>query len=603
MALTAASPPAVAPADGVAGEPGPAAADGGGAQEAATQRPAPGAVRSAAGIRVPGLRGSRVGILLASVLINLLGIGLPIFILQIYDRVLPQQAENTLLILSSGLLAILLADFVLRVCRTLISSWNGACLEHLTRCAAMRTLLHMPLGRYEQTLASDYLEQFTAIGDYRDFYASQLLTALVDLPFALLFLWLIWYLGGLLLLPVLVVLAAFTGVALVIGLSLRRQVRARVLLDQRRYDRIIEVLSQVQAVKALALGQAMTQRLNARQELSSRAFRDVTALSILAQNMSALMGQASTALTVGIGAVLVMDGALSVGQLAACTLLASRAIAPLQTVLGLWTTFQTVQIARRRVDQLLAMPQETDGRARPNLPPVRGAIDLEDVSFAYPGAEHPVLEHVDLSIPAGACIAVEGDPVSGRTTLLLLMLGLLQPQSDQGRVLIDGQDIRAFDPASVRRQIAYLPQVATVFRGTIMENLTLFRSGEYINEVLYITHLLGLDAVIKRLPSGYDTVIGQGVREVLPVGIRQRIAIARALCGRPRIILFDATNAPLDQASDRHLHDMLTALKGRVTMVIVSDRPSTLKLADQRVRLTDRRLVDLGPTRAETVPA
>ncbi len=541
-------------------------------------------------------------ILIFSTAINLFALALPIFILQIYDRILPNSAHSSLSLLVIGLSICLIFDGILRLCRAWIASWNGARFEHLSRCMVMDRYMKADLQTFERQPLGNYIEQVNAISSLRDFFASQLPLVLIDIPFAILFLVLIGYLGGWLLLVPLGFLLLFGLLAGFLGLGLRDAIASRSEADNQRHDFLLEMLNSIHTVKALALKPLLLRQFQLLQEESAESVRRITLQSGLAHSLGSLFGQLNMVAIVAAGGFFVLQGTLSAGELAACTLLAGRALQPLQSTMGLWTNFQTIQLSAQRLDEALTLPLESldqQGLRKPDLPSLEGRIDMENVCFHYQGSQHLVLKDVNLTVGAGEIIGIEGDNSSGRSSLLLLLAGLILPT--KGRILVDCEDIAFHDPRSLREQISLIRQHTDIYSGTIIQNLTNFRSGPIINEALTLTYLLGLDDEIKRLPQGYDTEIGAAGGENLPAGITQRIAIVRALIDRPRILLFDEANTALDTQADGKLRDLFQNLKGEMTIILVSSRPSLLKIADQRYRLTEANLIPL-PVLPESPP-
>ncbi len=533
--------------------------------------------------------GGHLPLLISSVGINLLALALPIFILQIYDRVLPNAATTTLFVLIAGLAVALALDAALRALRAAVATWNGARFEHVLRYRAVERLLRTPLDQFERDTPGSYLERINAIGSMRDFHASQLLLAAVDLPFALLFLALIAYLGSWLVLVPLALLVVFGALALIVGRALRESTTVRVATDKRRYDFIIEVLRGIHTVKALALNAAMLRREEALQEDGAMIVQRVMYQSTLAQTLGGLFSQLNLVLLVAFGALLVLDGRMTMGALAACTLLSGRALQPLQTAMGLWASFQAIRVASAGIAEIMTLPSEKSGRTA--MPDIAGAIELDDVAYRHDGQEPLLIDGLSLAVAPREVIGIDGDTGSGKSTLLLLMFGLLRPE--RGSVRIDGNDVDKIDPDWLRKHIALLPRHGVVYGGSVLDNLTNFREGECINEALYLSYLLGLDDAIKRLPEGFDTRIGIG--EVLPAGLRQRIAIIRELVKQPKIILFDDADHALDADSSRRLVELLRQLGQRCAIVLISARPQVMQLAQRRYRLSRGHLVPISP--------
>lgn len=536
-------------------------------------------------------RGGLFDLVMATAFINLLGLAMPLTLLQVYDRIIPNDSQSTLLLLVAAVASALVLEGILRMARGHVGAWMGARFEHLVGCSAYGRFLESGLIDFERDGPGVHLERFNALGPLKEFYAGQIAQVLCDLPFALIFIAVIWFLAGpVALVPVVLILLFLFGAG-VIGRQLRKALESRVVANDRRYSFIIEVLSGIHSVKGLAMEEQMLRRYERLQEASADAEFVVARHNAAAIGLGAVFSQLTLFATVSYGALFVIEGSLTIGGLAASTLLAGRAMQPLQRAVGIWTRFQSIRLSRQRMSELFDMEAEKP-RGLPILPPCRGHIEMRNVSFGFglnkDGVEQPPLfENVNLSIAAGDCIGVVGPNASGRSSLLYLMQGIYTPT--EGQVLIDGHDVNSFDPSSVRQQIAYLPQNGLLFEGTILENLTMYRP-EKIQDAYDSARLLNLDAVIAHLPQGYETIVGDGASDKLPRGFVQRIAIARALVDKPRVLLFDEANSAMDGAGDTALQKLLARLKGRVTMVMITPRPSILRMTNRVFEISDRRI-------------
>lgn len=547
--------------------------------------------------------GGMVDMALATFFINILALAMPLTILQIYDRIVPNSAAGTLALLILGVGSALILEGLLRVARSFVSAWMGARFDHLAGCAAVDRLLNANIIDYERQGAGAHLERLQALTTLREFYSGQAILNLLDLPFAVLFIGIIAYLAGWLAWIPVVLALGFLLSALVVGEKLRKALEGRSTADDRRFNFIIEVLGNIHTLKSMAMEEQMQRRYERLQEGCATWNHDVALQSAKALGVGSLFAQLTQFSIVGFGSTLVIDGELTVGGLAACTMLAGRAMAPLQKAVGMWTRYQTIRLARERAHGLFEIKPEAP-RGLPEFPPIEGAIELQNASFNFgknrDGEQLPdIIRNVTLRINPGEAIGISGGNVSGKTTLLYLMMGGLRPT--EGRVLIDGNDLTEFDPVSIRKQIGYLPQEAVLFNGTLLENITMFRPDRE-EEALEMARYLGLDNVVAHMPFGYDTKVGEGATDSLPRGIKQRIAIARALVDRPRILLFDEANTAMDGAGDTNLRNLMEQLRGRVTLVLVSCRPSLLKLADRVYDLQAGVLTSRAPQGAPAAP-
>lgn len=542
---------------------------------------------------------SRIDIILTSTALNVLALALPIMILQVYDRIIPNNATDTLLLLVIGVGVALILEAFFRLARAYITAYTGAQFEHITGCRALGRTLGTDIAEYEREASGVYIHRFNAIDSLREFMSGSNILVFIDLPFAIIFLTMVGYIGGNLVFVPIALLLIFGLITLFVGRNLRKLLSEKSIWEDRRYNFLIEVLTGIHTVKGLALEAQMVRRYERLQETTAGVLQKVTFQNSVAQGLGALFSQMTLVSVAAAGSLYVIDGHLTIGGLAACTLLSGRALQPLMRAMGVWTHYQNIQLSKDRVNALLNLRQS--GKAEitsdaqnietQRAPKNEGGLSLtfENVSFRYSDDDPILFENLNTHFEAGSMNAIVGHNSTGKSSFLWLAMGLLAPT--QGRILLNGEDISLLPQDYLHERIAYLPQNGTVFHGTILENLTTFRKGSYIDEALEQSRNLGLEDVIKRLPFGYDTVIGDGASDSLPGGIRQRIAIARALVNRPDVILFDEANTSLDAAGDEILKSTLLDLKGECTVLMVSLRPSLLKIADHGHRILERNLV------------
>lgn len=542
-------------------------------------------------------------VLLSSFAINALSLALPLMLLQVYDRIIPQQAHGTLFLLVLGLLTALALDLALKMARAHMAGWSGARFEHDAGRQGFDRLTRAPLAEVEKTPAGVHLDRLAGVDSIRDFYASQASTSVMDAPFVVLFLALLTMIAGwLVLIPVAAILAAVV-VARPLGEALTRALDQRADSDDRRYNFLIEALSGMHTIKSMAMEKLMLRRYEKLTERGAVIGARVTFLASLAQHLGSGISQLTIAMVAGVGSLMVIQGNLTVGGLAACTLLAGRTVQPVLRAMTLWTRYQSIEVAERQLESLNDLPERPCGARR-----LAGLdrIALKDVSFRYDADLPWVLKGLSLDIARGEIVGVTGDSGAGKTTLANLMAGRLLP--DRGEVLIDGHAPAAYSEESLYNAVAYIPQRPVLFRGTILENMTGFKGDGKVLRALDIADRLGLSEVFARMPRGLDTQVGDTAAAGIPSGVAQRITIVRALLEAPKLILFDEANSALDSDSDARLKALLADLRPDAAMLIISHRPSLLAIADRQYVLTGGRLVapqpaEMSAPRPEICPA
>ncbi len=532
----------------------------------------------------------------ATVILNLLTLALPLSLLQVYDRIIPNSSIGTMALLLLGVASAVALEAVLRLSRQAMSGWSAGRFEHRAGCAAFDAILAAPVHRIERAGTGQHLERMSALSAIKDFYADQGTAVFLDAPFVIVFLALIWTLGGSVVLVPLLCLLLFGAVMAVSGRRLKEALTDYTTLRDRRLNFVIEVLGGMHSVKSMAMEAQMLQRYTRLQETVATSNYGVVLRNARAQMEVGVFSQIIMIATAAYGSTQVIDNNMTVGGLAACTLLAGRALAPVQRAVGIWTRLQTIQLMRHRAEEAFREVEEmqtaaarhpTDTAAAPTE--VRGAISLRDVSFHYLEDGPNILDEANLEVAPGECIGILGTNGSGKSTLLDLVRGTIEPTG--GEILIDGLPVWSHSQEVLRRDIAYLPQRAHMFRGTILDNITMFRP-ELRPDAEEVVNDLSLDRLFASMPNGWNTRIADGAADALPGGIRQRIAIARALITRPRVILFDEANMSIDGPGDDALRVALERRRGETTMILITLRPSLLKMADRRYELVKGRLLE-----------
>lgn len=535
----------------------------------------------------PDLRKVLPGLAISTFLSNVLALAVPLAILQIMDRVVSNQSIETLMFLVLGIIVAIVLEELLKSVNGLVTGWLGARFEHGASSAALERILHVPLKRYQREEPGAYAERILSSVKVAEFYSGRALLVLFDLPFVLIFLVLIYIVGGWLVMVPVALLMIFTLLIIQFGRWMKSSIQQRHVLDDRRFNFMAEVLSNIQSVKAMTMENLIQRRYERLQDANAEMGESLNRGGALASSMGVLFSQLMIVSVVFAGAMIVLAGQMTPGGLAASMMLSVRALQPLVRSLSVWLRYQSFDAAHKRLEEVMNLPCE-DNHGKAELQYIQKEVTLRDVNLSHEGGA-PLFRNLSLQVKAGECIAIRGDSGSGKTTLLSMMDGLVKP--DSGEILLDGVPVEEFASDSIPRQIAFLPQSGSVVAGTILENMTMFDQS-LNHEALRIARELGLDRVVAGMKLGYETPLGEGVSATLPEGVRQTIAIVRALARSPSLILFDEANISLDMEGDRLLRDYLEKQKGKVTLILVTPRPSMLSMADRVYVLADGHLIE-----------
>ena len=527
-----------------------------------------------------------IGIVASTLFINVLSLAFPIMLLQIYDSIVPNAAVYTLLLLAFSVGSALILENILRILRAFVTGWLDARYEYIISVEAFSRILNSKITDYELIGTGVYLEHLNSIQVIKDFFNTQVITIILDIPFVLVFIALFFYIAGMLVLVPLILLSVLAYAAHIFGKQLSGCLTTKREADDKRINFIISSLTNIHSIKSMALEMQMLRRYERIQEKASHADHQLVLKSATTLLSSNIISQLVTIFTLLFGAIMVIHGHLTIGGLAACILLSNRILQPVNRATTIWARLQAVKQAQKRLQEIAHLPQE-HGKTFPKISTVKGELTLENISFRYTENQPWLFSNISLHINAGEMIGLQSENASGKSTLLWLMMGILTPT--EGKLLIDGKNIQDYDQQSVREKIAYIPQQGVLFNGTLIENITLFRP-HLTQQAKRIAEMLGLTHDIQQLPKGYETEVGKQAVETLPYGLKQRICIARALISQPKIILFDEANTTIDMRSDAILKSIFAQYRGHCTWILVSQRPSLLQLADHVYTLQHKKL-------------
>ena len=518
----------------------------------------------------------------------------PLFIMLLYDTVISAQSVSLLMQLSSAMLALLVVDLLFRLIRARVMAYIATRVGRLVSVSTFGRLMGLaPAALIGAPLHAQIrrLRQFEA---WRDHFGDPLVSVAFNLPFSVIFLVAITLLGGyLVILPcfVMILYAAFAWFA---GPVLERYGRNASEARQVRDSCFDEMVAEMRDIRLLAAEPIWLERFRNYAAGTALAGIQRAKLQEILQNV----GQAAVTMagtgTLLVGAIGVMDGSLTIGALIACMALVWRVLSPWQQFIGLLPKLAQLKNEVTMLDQVMQLPAEADNRPRRLVASLgRGAIQVEGVTLAYDGASRPALIGVDLSVAAGELVAFLGDSGSGKSSLLRVLAGIYSPQA--GSVRLDGFDLRQLHPRELRESIGYAPQQPHFFTGTIAQNLRMAYPTASNQDLWTAAVEAGVLDDILRLESGFETRIGDASVRQQPPGFLQRLSLARSYLERTGVLLLDEPGRALDFDGDRALQQKLIEAKGRQTVLLVTHRPSHLKLADKVFRLHAGRLSAFQP--------
>ncbi len=528
----------------------------------------------------------------ASLLINVISLGAPLFVMNVYDRVVPNQAAATLWVLAIGISGAYLFDILLKSLRGLCLDLAGKKTDLIISATLFERIVGMSM-KYRPKRVGSFAQNIHEFQTLRDFLASLTLTSLIDLPFTLLVLLVIALLGGhLVWIPVM----AFP-LALLISWALQKPLTETIehsmALAAERQSSLIETLAGLDAVKVNNAESERQYQWEQTIGTLSRLELKARMLSNLAMNSTMLIQQLAGVIMIIFGVYQIIDGNLSMGGLIACYMLSGRALGPLSQLSGLLSRYQQAKVTMASVDQMMDLPQERQSDDRPlTRQRVQGAIELRQLNFNYPQQQNTALINMNLVIRPGEKVGIIGRSGSGKSSLAKLIVGL--HQADSGSLLIDGVDMRQLDISELRHNIGYVPQDIHLFSGTLRDNLV--SGARYVEDelVLQAAELAGVHEFARLHPQGYELQVGERGHQ-LSGGQRQNVALARALLLDPPILLLDEPTSGMDNTGEVHLKQRLQTMIANKTVLLITHRSSMLDLVDRLLIIDKGQIIADGP--------
>lgn len=529
-------------------------------------------------------------VLAVSFVLQLFALITPLFFQVIMDKVLVHRGFSTLDVIAVGLLAVVTFEVVLGTLRSYVFAHTSSRIDVELGSRLFRHLLALPLAYFQARRVGDSIARVRELENIRSFLTGNALTLVLDLVFSVVFLAVMFHYSGWLTLIVALSLPCYFLLAVAFTPVLRGRLEEKFNRGADNQAFLVETIGGVDTVKAMAVEPQWTRKWDNQLAAYVQAGFRATTVSTLAGGGVNLIGKIVTVATMWLGARLVIDNQLTVGQLIAFNMLAGQVASPVMRIAQLWTDFQQVGISMQRLGDILNTRTEIVSNKSP-MPAIRGRIEFDATTFRYAPHLPEALRGISLVIEPGQVVGIVGRSGSGKSTLAKLVQRMYVPE--RGRVMIDGNDLALADPSSLRRQIGVVLQESVLFNRSIRDNIALSDPGVPLEVVINAAKLAGAHEFISELPDAYDSIVGEHGAS-LSGGQRQRIAIARALMTDPRVLILDEATSALDYESERAIQDNMKLISRNRTVLIIAHRLSTIRGADRIVVLDRGQIAEEG---------
>jgi len=530
--------------------------------------------------------------LIAALLINVFAMAMPLFTMNVYDRVVPNNAVETLWVLAIGITLVVIFNMILSTARSHVVDSASKRVDVRLSAQIMERVLDLRMEGRPVSVGS-FAANLRSFESIRDFIASATITTLVDLPFILLFLLALAWISPWMVLPPLVAIVLILLVSLAAQARMESLTMASYQASSQRNATLVEALTGLESVKTLNAQGSIQRNWERATEYIALTGGKLKLISSSTVGFVQAVQQLVSISVVIIGVYQAQESAISMGGIIAASMIAGRCLAPLGQVAGLLMQYQNARTSLGSIDNYMKLPIERPAEAEfLHRPVFHGGIEFRDVTFSYPGSKQPVLKKVSFKLKPGEKVGIIGRIGSGKTTLEKLALALYQPT--EGAVLLDGVDVRQIDPADVRRAIGHVPQDPLLFYGSLKHNLAMGAPYADDASILAAANMAGVTDFANLHPDGFDMVIGER-GESLSGGQRQSVAVARALINDPPILLLDEPSSNMDHQSEAQLRKRLGEASATKTILLVTHRTALLDLVDRLIVIDNGHIVADGP--------
>ncbi len=536
-------------------------------------------------------RGIYKQVIVVSLFINLFILATPLFTMNVYDRVLPNNAIETLWALFIGIALVMFFDLLLKVLRAHFLGIASKRADTIMSNKIFNHLLNIKLDA-KPASTGQFVSRLQSFENVREFFTSATIAALVDFPFVIIFILVIYFIAG----P-LAYITIFT-ILLSISLSWYLQRPLKTLIEKSVKEEQIKQTTLIEAVAGLEIIKSVKAQNRMKTHWDQSVNKTVHYADkghFLSQTITyttAFISQFSNIAIVVGGVYLAQEGEITMGAIIAAMILNGRVIAPISQIVGMIIKFDRTMLSLNNLDEVMSMPVEKENKTYISRPNLSGDIELKDVQFAYKDQNHQTLKDINIKIKKGEKVAILGKIGSGKSTLLKLINNLYEPT--KGSVLIDALDTRQIDPTDLRHAIGSVPQEPFLFMGTIKDNLTIGEQYVSDEEILRVSKIAGLDDFLGKHEAGYDLLVGER-GEGLSGGERQAVTLARALISDPNIIMLDEPTNSMDRQTEKSFINRLQNIVEDKTLIVVTHKTSLLQLVDRIIIVENGKVVVDGP--------
>ena len=530
-------------------------------------------------------------VIVVSLFINLFILATPLFTMNVYDRVLPNNAIETLWALFIGISLVMLFDLLLKILR---SHFLGIASKRADTIMSNKIFSHLLNIKLEAKPAStgQFVSRLQSFENVREFFTSATITAIVALLFALIFVLVIYFIAGPLAYITIATVIISLGLSWYFQKPLKSIVEKSVKEDQIKQTTLIETVSGLEIIKSVKAQNRMKTHWDNSVSKTVHYSDKGHFLSQTVTYLTAFISQFSNIAIVAAGVYLAQEGEITMGAIIAAMILNGRVIAPISQLVGMIIKFDRTMLSLNNLDEVMKMPVEKENKSYISRPNLKGDIELKDVQFSYKDQNRQTLKDINIKIKQGEKVAILGKIGSGKSTLLKLIMNLYEPT--KGSVLIDGLDTRQIDPTDLRHAIGSVPQEPFLFMGTVKDNLTIGEQYVSDEEILRVSKIAGLDDFLGKHEAGYDLLVGER-GDGLSGGERQSVTLARALISDPNIIILDEPTNSMDRQTEKSFINKLQNIVQEKTLVVVTHKTSLLQLVDRVIIIEDGKVIVDGP--------